>query len=247
MTRTGWCILTASTTFSINSTHTNRFGVTTAHALSQPPVAHTHRTQPSSWPHRSTTLCRGPMHWAHATSTDLVHWHHLPIALRPDHLGMIFSGSVVVDHANTARFGAGSMVAVFTHASEEGQSQSLAYSTDRGRTWTKYSRNPVLQADAQDFRDPKVRWHAPTMRWVMTLAVGDRVHFYGAVRATTRATRSNSTHLTSLRSHRGSPTSRGGRCCPRSGSGQTGTTLAAMRVCGSAPIWWPSMGNGCCS
>ena len=96
----------------------------------------------------------GPMHWGHAVSTDLVHWEHLPIALYPDEVGNIFSGSAVIDWENTAGFGkeatsalsaGASVVAVFTHEHNGRQMQSLAYSTDKGRAFTKYEGNPVLQ------------------------------------------------------------------------------------------------------
>lgn len=135
----------------------------------------------------------GPMHWGHAISQDLVHWEHLPIALYPDSLGYIFSGSAVVDWKNTSGFGEDGrppLVAIFTHhdmAAEKAgrsdyQSQSIAWSNDRGRTWTKYQANPVLKnpGDVRDFRDPKVFWHEESGQWVMTLAVKDHVRFYGS-------------------------------------------------------------------
>lgn len=120
----------------------------------------------------------GPMHWGHAVSRDLVHWEHLPIALYPDEHGMVFSGSAVVDWHNTAGFGDKAMVAIFTYNKEHVETQNLAYSTDRGRTWTKYAGNPVipLPADLVDFRDPKVFWH--TDHWVLALAAGDTILFY---------------------------------------------------------------------
>ena len=135
----------------------------------------------------------GPMHWGHAVSKDLVRWEHLPVALYPDSLGYIFSGSAVVDHENRSGFGSGEtppVVAAFTHHDPDGekegrndfQNQSLAYSLDRGRTWTKYEGNPVLPNDTgiRDFRDPKIVRHEPSGRWIMALAVYDRVHFYGS-------------------------------------------------------------------
>ena len=124
----------------------------------------------------------GPMHWGHAVSRDLVNWTHLPIALYPDDNGMIFSGSAVVDKHNTSGFGEGAMVAIFTHHKDDHQRQSLAYSTDNGRTWTKFPGNPVLFTlnDFPDFRDPKVFWYGDegAGHWVMCLAVRDRISFY---------------------------------------------------------------------
>lgn len=134
----------------------------------------------------------GPMHWGHATSTDLVHWQHQPIALYPDSLGYIFSGSAVVDSANTSGFGKEGkvpLVAIFTHHDPKGekegrndfQYQSLAYSLDDGKTWTKYAGNPVLKNwGIRDFRDPKVRWYEETKKWIMTLATLDRVTFFSS-------------------------------------------------------------------
>jgi sucrose-6-phosphate hydrolase SacC (GH32 family) len=118
------------------------------------------------------------MHWGHALSHDLLHWQDLPIALAPDALGAIFSGSAVIDHKNTAGFGAGTMVAVFTHDTANGQSQSLAYSGDKGRTWIKYANNPVLVSpeNTPDFRDPKVFWYDD--HWVMLLAVDRSIWIY---------------------------------------------------------------------
>ncbi len=134
----------------------------------------------------------GPMHWGHATSTDLVHWEHQQVALFPDSLGYIFSGSAVVDVSNTSGFGKDGqvpLVAVFTHHDPAGeksgrndyQVQSLAYSLDNGNTWTKYDGNPVLKNPGiKDFRDPKVFWHNETNQWIMALAVLDRISFYSS-------------------------------------------------------------------
>jgi fructan beta-fructosidase len=126
----------------------------------------------------------GPMHWGHAVSRDLVTWEHLPIALAPDEHGMIFSGSAVIDWKNTAGFGKEAMVAIFTYNNhtyddiKRIEDQNIAYSTDRGRTWTKYVGNPVVPhpGNLTDFRDPKVFWHID--HWVMALAAGDRALFY---------------------------------------------------------------------
>ena len=135
----------------------------------------------------------GPMHWGHAITKDLVHWEHLPIALFPDSLGLIFSGSAVVDWKNTTGFGINGkppLVAMFTHHKVEAekagrhdfQYQSLAYSNDKGRTWTKYAGNPVIPNpnNIHDFRDTKVFWHEESQRWVVVLAAGDHVEFYNS-------------------------------------------------------------------
>jgi fructan beta-fructosidase len=134
----------------------------------------------------------GPMHWGHATSSDLVQWKEQPIALYPDSIGMIFSGSAVLDKNNTSglgRDGIAPLVAIFTQHNMPGekagrtdfQNQSIAYSLDEGITWTKYAGNPVLKTpNLKDFRDPKVIWHEPTQKWIMSLAVADHVEFYSA-------------------------------------------------------------------
>ena len=130
--------------------------------------------------HNPAATVWGPMHWGHAVSRDLLSWEELPIALAPDDIGAIFSGSAVIDRDNTAGFGANAMVAIFTHAAKDKQLQSLAYSKDRGRTWTKYKSNPVLQPpDGQaNYRDPKVFWFAEGKYWVMALAVAKEIWFY---------------------------------------------------------------------
>jgi fructan beta-fructosidase len=131
----------------------------------------------------------GPMHWGHAVSADLIHWEHMPIALFPDEHGAIFSGCCVVDWNNSSGLfeGPHGLVAIFTHADtcpktgQPRQRQSLAYSSDKGRTWHKYNGNPVLaEDDLIDFRDPKVFWHPQSERWVMVIVAGDHVRFYGS-------------------------------------------------------------------
>jgi fructan beta-fructosidase len=134
----------------------------------------------------------GPMHWGHARSRDLIHWQQEPIALYPDSLGYIFSGSVVVDYNNTSGFGKNGeipLIAIFTHSDPKGarekrndfQNQSIAYSLDEGNQWIKYPGNPVLKNPGIiDFRDPKVMWYEPNKTWIMTLATKDRITFYSS-------------------------------------------------------------------
>lgn len=127
----------------------------------------------------------GPMHWGHAVSKDMVHWENLPIALYPDSLGLIFSGSAVVDWNNTAGLQSGNektLISIFTYSPASGiQSQGIAYSNDKGRTWMKYKNNPVLQNQGiADFRDPKVFWYGKGQKWMMTLAVKDHVELYSS-------------------------------------------------------------------
>ncbi|WP_188699128.1 glycoside hydrolase family 32 protein [Bowmanella pacifica] len=133
----------------------------------------------------------GPMHWGHAISRDLVHWEHQPVALTPDDKGYIFSGSIVADTHNTSglgKDGAIPLVALFTYHDPNAaakntrnhESQGLAFSLDNGRSWQKYADNPVIPnpGDTQDFRDPKVFWHAPSQHWIMGLSVTDHVQFW---------------------------------------------------------------------
>ncbi len=113
----------------------------------------------------------GNMHWGHAVSSDLVHWKELPVALYPDQHGTMFSGSAVVDWNNTTGFQTGKekpLVCMFTAAGKP-FTQGLAFSNDRGRTWTKYQDNPVLAHIVAENRDPKVIWYAPQNKWVMAL------------------------------------------------------------------------------
>jgi sucrose-6-phosphate hydrolase SacC (GH32 family) len=131
----------------------------------------------------------GNMHWGHAVSSDLLHWEELGDALYPDELGVIFSGSAVVDFNNSAGFQTGNektMVCFYTstdgthdkliHRHSWHMRQSIAYSNDRGRTWTKYLGNPIIENLSQGNRDPKVFWHEPTKRWVMVLYLDGGKH-----------------------------------------------------------------------
>ncbi len=129
----------------------------------------------------------GHMTWAHATSKDLLHWKHQPVAILEENGVMIFSGTCVVDKNNTSGFGKKGdvpMVAVYTgHIENVNQSQHIAYSLDDGISWTKYAGNPVLDLGKKDFRDPKIFWHAPKKYWVMSvmLPVEHVVQFYSSV------------------------------------------------------------------
>ena len=127
----------------------------------------------------------GHMSWGHAVSTDLTHWEHLPLAIPEEDGIMAFSGCCIVDHRNTSGFGSGQrppMVAVYTGHGRGKQVQNLAYSNDNGRTWTKYSGNPVLDINNPDFRDPKVFWHAASNRWVMVVSLANEkvIVFYAS-------------------------------------------------------------------
>ena len=130
----------------------------------------------------------GHMSWGHAVSRDMLQWEHLPVALREEDGVMIFSGSAVVDWNNTSGFcvpvgqDRSCLVAIYTGHSPGKQTQNLAFSNDRGRTWTKYASNPVVDLGLSDFRDPKVFWHAPTSRWVMVtvLATQHKVRLFAS-------------------------------------------------------------------
>ncbi|WP_297763680.1 glycoside hydrolase family 32 protein [uncultured Muriicola sp.] len=132
----------------------------------------------------------GPMHWGHATSTDMLHWENKPIALYPDKHGLIFSGSAVLDENNTSGLGTAKnppLVAIFTYhdmdkekaGSIDFQTQGVAYSLDNGESFTMYEGNPVLlNSEFKDFRDPKVFWDKKTGQWVMALVAGDHLRLY---------------------------------------------------------------------
>lgn len=117
------------------------------------------------------------MTWGHSTSTDLVHWTFEGDPVQPDVWGAIFSGSAVVDKENTAGFGKDAVVALYTSAAES-QIQSMAYSTDNGRTFTKYEGNPVITSNVPDFRDPHMFWNEDIKKWNMILAAGQHMEIY---------------------------------------------------------------------
>ena len=119
------------------------------------------------------------MSWGHSTSTDLVNWKHEPLALFGDGLGTIFSGSCVIDKNNTAGYGDSTVVAFYTSAGPS-QTQSMAYSTDGGKTFTKYENNPIITSPSRDFRDPKVFWCDEAGHWVMVLAVGQEMQIFSS-------------------------------------------------------------------
>lgn len=127
----------------------------------------------------------GHMSWGHAISKDLVHWQHLPVAIEEGKDGMIFSGTCFTDAQNSSglgKDGKAPLLAIYTAHTETNQSQHLAYSNDDGRTWTKYSKNPVLDIGKANFRDPKVFWYEPDKKWVMVLALPEekQMQFYSS-------------------------------------------------------------------
>ncbi len=127
----------------------------------------------------------GHMSWGHAISKDLLNWEHLPVALYEEDSIMIFSGSAVVDYNNTSGLCSDNecLFALYTshdHSQNKLQHQSIAYSEDKGRTWTKYENNPVLDLGMPDFRDPKVFWHEESKKWIMVVShpLVYKVQFY---------------------------------------------------------------------
>ncbi len=134
----------------------------------------------------------GPMHWGHAISKDMITWDEQPIAIYPDELGYIFSGSAVVDINNTSGFGKDGkipVVAIFTYHDMNGeksskidyQTQAIAYSLDEGQSWAKYIGNPVMpNPGIKDFRDPKVIWDEKHNQWLMVLATYEKTLFYSS-------------------------------------------------------------------
>jgi fructan beta-fructosidase len=125
----------------------------------------------------------GNMHWGHSVSRDLVRWDHLDTAIARDTLGHIFSGSAIVDKYNDAGYGENALIAFYTSASDEhGQIECMAYSTDNGRTYTKYEGNPILTPfdGLRDFRDPKVFRYEPEEKWVMVVSADKEMRFYSS-------------------------------------------------------------------
>lgn len=130
----------------------------------------------------------GNMTWGHAVSKDLIHWKELPPALYPDELGSMFSGSAVVDYKNTSGFREGKenvMVAAYTADLDGVEVQCIAYSNDKGRTWNKYARNPVIESKdrlgtSTDTRDPKIFWHKESGKWVLVLFEKDGHSFFNS-------------------------------------------------------------------
>ncbi len=119
------------------------------------------------------------MTWGHASSTDLIHWKQHPNAIEPDALGTIFSGSCVVDKHNTAGYGKDAVIAYYTSAGTA-QTQSLAYSTDNGMTFTKDANNPRLTADIPDFRDPRMFWNEDIKAWNLIMSAGQEMRIYSS-------------------------------------------------------------------
>ena len=119
------------------------------------------------------------MTWGHSTSTDLIHWKFQGDPIQPDAWGSIFSGSSVVDKNNTAGFGENAIVALYTSAGEN-QTQSMAYSTDNGKTFTKYDGNPIITSNVPDFRDPHMFWNENIKKWNMILAAGQQMNIYSS-------------------------------------------------------------------
>jgi fructan beta-fructosidase len=131
----------------------------------------------------------GHMSWGHAVSRDMLHWEHLPVALSEENGVMIFSGSAVVDARNSSGLchadgdDHSCLIAIYTGHGLGKQTQNIAFSNDRGRTWMKYRGNPVIDLGIDGFRDPKVLWHAPTSRWIMVTVLADqhKVRLFGSM------------------------------------------------------------------
>jgi len=121
----------------------------------------------------------GNMHWGHAVSPDLFHWQELPVAIYKRGLkDDAFSGSATVDWDNTAGFQTGKEAVLVAAYTSTGRGECIAYSNDRGRTWTDYEGNPVVEHRG---RDPKIIWHQPTKKWVMAVyeqQESDGIAFY---------------------------------------------------------------------
>src|SRR5271169_3107573 len=123
----------------------------------------------------------GHMSWGHAISTDMVYWKRLPVAIPEDPKYMAYSGSAVVDWNNSSGLCKNPvpqehscLIAIYAAAYKDRQKQHIAFSNDRGRTWTNYAGNPAADLDAPDFRDPNVFWYAPQHKWIMVTVLADK-------------------------------------------------------------------------
>ncbi|CAF1504698.1 unnamed protein product [Rotaria sordida] len=140
------------------------------------------------------------IHWGHAISKDLITWIELPIAIKPENKDVgIWSGSVIIDWKNITGFQNETtihpMIAIYTWQKLKWQEQHMAYSLDRGRTWTKYHSNPIvslndsiskpnnmnIQSSEIVFRDPKVIFHTSTASWILVLTGGNHIQFYKSI------------------------------------------------------------------
>ncbi len=118
----------------------------------------------------------GYSHIGHTSSTDLIHWKNLPVAIFPDNLSedkdfcTALPGSALVDHSNVLGFQEGPLKTLVIFYNSSGCGQRMAYSNNKGETWQKFSGNPVIPYDSTDHAaNPKVLWHEPTSKWVMVL------------------------------------------------------------------------------
>jgi len=131
-----------------------------------------HNSQGAEWGHMS---------WGHAVSDDMIHWRHLPLAIAEEPgRYMIYSGSAVADWHNSSGLCSSTephdpscLIAIYTAAGSDFQKQNLAFSNDRGRTWSNYPANPVADLHQPDFRDPKVFWYRHQKKWVMVAVFAD--------------------------------------------------------------------------
>ena len=131
----------------------------------------------------------GTIHWYHAVSKDLLHWEHLGVVLTMKEHGRgghVYSGSAVADKSNTSGFGKEGqtplvIIHTINHLDTWDETQNIAYSVDRGRTWTAYQGNPVIKCKYSDnHRDPKVFWYEPDSRWIMVLFENGGIAFYSS-------------------------------------------------------------------
>ena len=126
--------------------------------------------------YKPDTTVSGIMQWGHAISKDLIRWEHIPsgFAVQGESTGengqcTPFSGCAIVDEKNITGLQEGSEKTILMYYTSWECGQRLAYSNDKGRSWKKYTKNPLIPFDKDAANGPKIFFHPLSGKWVMAL------------------------------------------------------------------------------